>query len=77
MKKKTDESSRYDIVTADWIREQILDLKLSDTVVADEMEITRADLSAYKTGYKPLSAVRKQAFFYYFYYKSAHQLWQE
>lgn len=60
-------------VTSEWICLQMLDYKLSDEQVYTDLNISKGDLSAYKSGSKNLSMVRKQAFYYYFYRKAAEQ----
>ncbi len=64
---------KFEEVTPEWIKQQMLDLNMSAADAAREMEISRGDMSAYLSGKKPLSNIRKQTFYYFFYIKNAER----
>lgn len=62
-----------DVVTPEWIQEQMRLHGLKPKAVSDETGIDRNTLTAYKNGLKPLSGVVRA--FWYYYFKSKGVAW--
>ena len=67
------EISHFTDVTPDWIRQQLKKHGLTMAEFAKNFGNSQADISAYCGGKKPLSKLRKSAFYFFFKYLEEKQ----
>ena len=58
--------SPTEVVTADWIKNKVLESGKKIKEIAHDLGIDAASVTAYKNGIKPLSGIVKAMFYYYF-----------
>lgn len=62
-----------DIVTPEWVDDQIRELGVKGRHVAKDLDLSPSELSAYINGHRNLSKRAKAMFYYYFKYISTNQ----